>query len=826
MPEGSSSTRALPGSGHMEHQDRTAPTMLDVLVREPRLLDFLPEVSDVRSLAATCWDALLALLHHRPSSCGPFRLAAKSPLLPRLAERQARLAQGAATVQFGGTLCIKSRDVGKVLAGMRAVGLSKLPRRERVANHIGAVRKVLEWSMREGRDPIRPTHLRLYAPLAPVQTSGDARVDEEVRRLCGVLCELAAPGREPCTARFSAPGKKCRVTEVDVAVLPDGVRTVRIWRPEDCEEMAALLPQHQHLEQLSVSDAAFYLLQPGSPGAPGQPPPAQPHGMSMCAALAGGLRAVPILRDLRMVMAGLYEPHVKVLAPALASLLNLELLDLSENLLGDDGVSELAAALRDKTGLRTLRLQSVAVWDAGANAIVGAFRAMSSCALTELYLDDSTRNLPPQMMNVIGTGPSQAIAELLKARPSFEALHLPRMSMVPDAEYMCHAVAACPQMRSVHMPAYFIEDRGARVLARSFNRGNPLEYLMLAGVDITDEGARDIAAGAALLPRLEVLDLQMNSLGDRAARALAQHIPDCRTLKRLILFRNDIGDSGAADLGRALAQSRSIVELDVQDNRIGSGGATELALGVMQSTSLRTLNVSKQNIGNDGAAAIIYALRESKSMVCARLVRVGIGHDRGHAMLYDWLADAWLQSKSLAQVYTHGNMISSRAVLRVGYALWIAGAQGKVSKTWTHGPNVGDHRLAVTRAKQDFFSQKIVGKIHCMILLARAVRRSGGKRGGARKLATSTPAGAAAFHPLAPRGTPAPSEQVKQPASDFVSSQGGVGLGGRSFRPIDCNRPFAIIITACAALMTAWGSEGAWSTGRKNDRRRVLARTE
>ena len=288
-----------------------------------------------------------------------------------------------------------------------------------------------------------------------------------------------------------------------------------------------------------------------------------------CVALSGLLSNATTMYELVVSCAGIGNGGLKILAEGLASNASLTdgLLDLSYNLIGDEGLQALASSLVRNTKLRELNLaENNDIGDAGLEALADSL--VDNRTLRKLSLSSNTA------ISVTGV---RSVSRILQSGTSgLEDL---------DLNYIN------------------ISNEGGNILADALSVNQSLVSLSLqcsywVGVSIGDDGLRALALGLSRNSHLKSLDLSGNSaITSSGLRSLEEYFgsPSC-ALNKLMLYRINIGDEGAQALADALRRNKSLSSLSFDERGITSIGWRSFLTLICDSSSPNRLYLSNQTL--------------------------------------------------------------------------------------------------------------------------------------------------------------------------------------------------------------------------------------
>ncbi len=254
--------------------------------------------------------------------------------------------------------------------------------------------------------------------------------------------------------------------------------------------------------------------------------------------------------------------------------LRLRSLDLSNNAIGDDGASAIAAHFKGDT----LTLDGAGIGNTGV-------AALSDLELASLTL--ASNAYTAVATHAIGRGRIAKTLRKLVLGPCGE--------QKLDGREIVRALAGMPQLWLLFLRGCTLDVDAALTLLDTLPQ---LRTLTLGSCGIDDAGLARIVAHPAF-SRIDTLELDHNDLGPDAGEILAR----CPQLPRtLYLNNNKLGDAGALALAEAPATAR-VVELLLLGNGISGEGATALVSDSSQIVgSISRLCLHDNEIGPEAAA--------------------------------------------------------------------------------------------------------------------------------------------------------------------------------------------------------------------------------
>ena len=348
------------------------------------------------------------------------------------------------------------------------------------------------------------------------------------------------------------------------------------------------------------------------------------------------------LRSLNLSKNIVTDEGVEYLAKALKnSNCKLNLLNLSKNNVTDEGAKCLAEALKHSDcKLNSLNLSENNVTYEGAECLAEALKH-SDCKLNTLNLSGNNvtyegaeclaealkhincklNSLSLAFNNVANEG-AECLAEALKhSNCKLNRLGLHGNQLNGEGEkYLAEALkhSNC-KLNNLNLSVNNATDEGAKCLAEALKHSNcKLNRLALAGNELTGEGEKYLAEALKHSNcKLKSLELSGNNVTDEGAKCLAEALKhsNCK-LKRLDLSRNNVTKKGAKCLAEALKHSNcKLMRLDLWVNNVTNEGAKCLAEALKHSNcKLNSLNLSRNNVTDEGLKYLAKASLHTKRL--------------------------------------------------------------------------------------------------------------------------------------------------------------------------------------------------------------------
>ncbi|XDV15849.1 hypothetical protein PO909_015820 [Leuciscus waleckii] len=320
------------------------------------------------------------------------------------------------------------------------------------------------------------------------------------------------------------------------------------------------------------------------------------------------LPVVEASRSAKLRRCEITDEGCAALTSALRSNSHLRELDLTENIIGDKGLTLLSDGLKDPhCKLEKLRLRWCKITDEGCAALTSALRSNSH--LRELDLT----------LNIIGDKGLTLLSDELKdPHCQLEKLELGDCKITDEGcAALTSALRSNSHLRELDLTLNIIGDKGLKLLSDELKDPHcKLEKLKLWGCEITDEGCAALTSALRSNSHLRELDLTWNIIGDKGLTLLSDELkdPHCK-LEKLGLLGCKITAKGCAALTSALRSNSHLRELDLSWNIIGDKGLTLLSDELKDPhCKLEKLKLSYCKITDEGCAALTSALRSNSHL--------------------------------------------------------------------------------------------------------------------------------------------------------------------------------------------------------------------
>eukprot|EP00405_Crypthecodinium_cohnii_P026566 CAMPEP_0206498430 /NCGR_PEP_ID=MMETSP0324_2-20121206/50982_1 /ASSEMBLY_ACC=CAM_ASM_000836 /TAXON_ID=2866 /ORGANISM="Crypthecodinium cohnii, Strain Seligo" /LENGTH=602 /DNA_ID=CAMNT_0053984601 /DNA_START=117 /DNA_END=1926 /DNA_ORIENTATION=+ len=276
----------------------------------------------------------------------------------------------------------------------------------------------------------------------------------------------------------------------------------------------------------------------------------------------------------------------KVFSPAAY---HLQRLDLSHNLLSDDGVRLLAQSLLHNGRGQKLKALSLRSNDIGPSGSAALCEALVQCR-SLLRFDISH--------NPLGRDGGLVVVEYLRHAPSLLELFMQDTEadivvLVAIAEALWNPQLNLKVCNIENPRIQTLQEDHTVHLGRMLRVNTRLSEIYLGKVKMRDEGVRQLVSFLLENKTLRILDLRCNELGADGAKHLAVLLSSDCQLSHLYLSANKIGEkcnvSGAAALADSLLHNRMLKHLDLNHNSLCGPALKAIADAVEQTSMLESI---------------------------------------------------------------------------------------------------------------------------------------------------------------------------------------------------------------------------------------------
>ncbi|XP_043937342.1 protein NLRC5-like [Protopterus annectens] len=348
----------------------------------------------------------------------------------------------------------------------------------------------------------------------------------------------------------------------------------------------------------------------------------------------------------RLIECNLDKKNSKELSESLWMCTYLTELDLSGNLLEDEGLISLLSSLPTLPIFKVINASNNKITQRGVLSLIDTLNACSSIAAIDvsLYPDkkllimlsskDEDKEMPSGSLNY-KNGPGVAKRISLK-KCDFQTEHLAELCAVLER---CTSIGEL-ELRNNGLPLNTVKDllrvyNGylAQLIIRieepwicandvltlldaSFHENKHITEIQVYKTEVEIRLNRsqlvktgnventDISSESATISTMEQVSLIQCGLEALHLPQLKQVIGQCSNLRELNLSYNDLGDAGAMTVSEILQSIPALKILRLESTGITTEGITHLTAGLEKCTTIEEINLSKNEIGVKGAVAL------------------------------------------------------------------------------------------------------------------------------------------------------------------------------------------------------------------------------
>ena len=365
------------------------------------------------------------------------------------------------------------------------------------------------------------------------------------------------------------------------------------------------------------------------------------------------LRNNDSLRDLNFHSFGTELKCARNIALLLGQQSSLKRIDFGVINLDDEGLVEIAAALKSQPQIEELRLTSNNIVRDGYVALGNVLECCLSLRELQLWtdFDREEEDNSDDWLDALVAG--------LKHCHNLTLLNLEGNQMNEGSRSLSTLLQSdnC-RLEHLHLGYMDINDDGMTALLAGLTSLPSLKRFDLSGNLIGDQCLQAVL-GALTSCNLEELDLSSNMLMDSVSglRALGTLVRRTTSMQSLGLCNSSLTDEGLQSFIEGVANCCSLTNLDLTANNLitANGLSSLMSLFRAEHCSLSELSLFGINIGDDDAAVLANGLRGNKSLTTLRINASDITA-RGWAAFSRLLCDAssvnntYLSNHTLAQI--------------------------------------------------------------------------------------------------------------------------------------------------------------------------------
>ncbi|XP_048461957.1 NLR family, CARD domain containing 5 [Rhincodon typus] len=202
--------------------------------------------------------------------------------------------------------------------------------------------------------------------------------------------------------------------------------------------------------------------------------------------------------------------------------------------------------------------------------------------------------------------------------PSLQLISLYQCGIeAPQFLRLAPIIKQCPQLLELHLFQNKIGNKGAEVLADVLPVFRRLKKLSLESIGINSHGMVTLAACLRKCRSIEDINLSQNELGEEGATELEKILPVLEQLKKINFsgISTAAGLVGTNRLAMGLSNCTRLEEINLDSLVLSDSGALLLAVGMLRMACLKKLNLRSNSIGYKGAEHLARGLKGCPAIV-------------------------------------------------------------------------------------------------------------------------------------------------------------------------------------------------------------------
>ncbi|GAV85719.1 LRR_6 domain-containing protein/WPP domain-containing protein [Cephalotus follicularis] len=283
----------------------------------------------------------------------------------------------------------------------------------------------------------------------------------------------------------------------------------------------------------------------------------------------------------------------------------LRSLDLSNNALGEKGISAFGSLLKSQSCLEELFLMNDGISEDAARAVCELISSTEKLRVLHFH------------NNMTGDEGALHISKVVKHSPLLEDFQCSSTRIgLEGGVVLSEALDNCLHLKKLDLRDNMFGVEAGVALSKALHKHADLTEAYLSYLNLEDQGAIAIAnALKESAPSLQVWEMAGNDITAQAAGAIAACIAAKQHLTKLSLAENELKDEGAILIGKALEDHSQIKEVDMSNNSIRRAGARLLAQVVIQKPGFKLLTIDANFISEEGIDEVKAIFKKSPDML-------------------------------------------------------------------------------------------------------------------------------------------------------------------------------------------------------------------
>ncbi|NKC02323.1 MAG: hypothetical protein GKR90_28005 [Pseudomonadales bacterium] len=351
---------------------------------------------------------------------------------------------------------------------------------------------------------------------------------------------------------------------------------------------------------------------------------------------------------------------------------SIVVLDLSLNLIGDEGVKKLLSKTSDtniKLSLfgNSISLRSIPISNTDSMKVLSVSTRLGDEGMAQLnsYFDKemNLEELSLQSCDNSSSGLQSVFSMICKCA------HLLSLTLIDcnidnhGVKLMASYLKNCTGLHSLDLSNNKISHLGIEDLASALESCINLEKLVLNENEIGTNGALCLGASLSNCDKIVQIELNDNYVRDDGVKAIAKLISKNCQFKSLKLRCNLITDDGALSLAEHLKSCTELIEIDLSRNAIKVNGMSAIADSIIHCKGMKKLYLGHNNIGK-GCPSLIKILK-----VFTKLVDLDISENKLKSPDIEAIANVLVHHDDLELLNLHGNEICDTGFVSLVYSL-------------------------------------------------------------------------------------------------------------------------------------------------------------
>lgn len=242
--------------------------------------------------------------------------------------------------------------------------------------------------------------------------------------------------------------------------------------------------------------------------------------------------------------------------------LDINLLNLSDNAIGPEGINSLRPLITEKNTLEKLILMNDGLSGESCVLLSSIYKEIAPAPLKQLHFDN----------NMSGDEGAKAVADLLTYVPLLEDFRWSTTRTHEEgAIALSESLSSVNNLKKLYLADNYFGEECGELLYEAISKMKQLEHLVLSDISLENEGVELVLK--ALIESeapIKYLDLSFNDLDEEILDRMTEFLMKADHLETLILHDNIFGSAGAVKLAKVIKKScPQLKELDMENNELG-----------------------------------------------------------------------------------------------------------------------------------------------------------------------------------------------------------------------------------------------------------------